>query len=252
MGVGRQAGLLLLRDGGVLPGIVAKVERPGQRPGETRDAENHERTAPGERQHQRGHERRRDRIADARESVREALRDAALRSGRPVGHGAGGGRERGAFSQTEQHPRREHRRESAGEAGQDRRAGPHQRAEQQGAARAEAVAEPAADDLEHEIGIGEGGKHQAHLGVAEREFALERGGRRADVDAVHVGDEVHQAQQREHFPARPDSRVHWSPGRRHETRSADAAEPAARSRRLEPIAAVHGAEPPGLCRGILT
>ena len=63
----------------------------------------------------------------------------------------------------------------------------------QRAARAEAIADPAADDLEDQVGIGEGRKHQADLRFAKIEVLAEARRRRADIDPVQVGDEVHQA-----------------------------------------------------------
>jgi len=55
------------------------------------------------------------------------------------------------------------------------------------------IADPAADHLEDQIGIGEGGKDQAELGVGEEKLFLNLTGRRADVHPVDIGDEIHDA-----------------------------------------------------------
>src|SRR6202041_4065783 len=62
----------------------------------------------------------------------------------------------------------------------------------------ETVADPAADHLEQEIRIGEGREHQTELGIAEVKFPLNLAGRRADVDRADMGDEVHDAEHRQH------------------------------------------------------
>ena len=72
------------------------------------------------------------------------------------------------------------------------------RADRQRSPRAESVADPAADDLKQQIGIRERRKDEADLRVGKAEFLAELNRRGADVDAIDIGDEVHQAQQSEH------------------------------------------------------
>ena len=83
-------------------------------------------------------------------------------------------------------------------AGHDGRGRPDQAAPEQRPARTEMVSDPAADHLEQQIGIGKGREHQAKLGVAEMEFLLDFAGRRADVHPVDIGDEIHDAEHRQH------------------------------------------------------
>ena len=66
---------------------------------------------------------------------------------------------------------------------------------EQRAACAETITDPSAYHLEYQIGIGERRKHETYLRVGQGELLLEHGSRGAHVDAVHIGDEVHQAQQ---------------------------------------------------------
>ena len=54
------------------------------------------------------------------------------------------------------------------------------------------------DDLEQQIGISKGREHQTKLGVAQAEFFLNFAGGRADVDPVDIGNEVHDAEHRQH------------------------------------------------------
>src|ERR1700692_2918797 len=65
----------------------------------------------------------------------------------------------------------------------------------------EAITEPAAGHLEHEIGVAEGGEGQAQLGVRQSEFRLKGGGGARDVHPVDISDEVHCTQQNEHVAA---------------------------------------------------
>ncbi len=102
-------------------------------------------------------------------------------------------------------------REALGEsASAGGRHAPDQTAEEERAARPETIADPAAEHLKQQIGIGEGRKHKAKLGIRQLQFALDgrRGG--ADIDAIDVGNEIHDAKKREHHMRRFELRSHLS------------------------------------------
>src|SRR3954465_14919832 len=111
----------------------------------------------------------------------DALRETTLGWRARVRHATRTSRKRRTFAKTQQHARREQRHQSACETSQYCRARPNYPADEQGTPSTEAVAEPAAAHLEHQIGIRKGRKNEADLHVAQTEFALERRRRRADV-----------------------------------------------------------------------
>jgi len=92
--------------------------------------------------------------------------------------------------------------EAAGQPGADGRGRPDQPAHAQHQARPVFVADPAADDLEHGVAVEEGGGDPAVFDVAEAEFLAEGDGGGGDVDAVDIGDAVHQAEQQQHDAGR--------------------------------------------------
>lgn len=128
----------------------------------------------------------------------EALGEATPVGGRPVLHGARRRRKGCSFAETKRDARNEQRQQAGHEAGRDGGERPDQPAPEQGLARPKAVSDPAADYLEQQIGIGKGREYQPELRVAQTEFFLDFTGRRADVDPVDIGDEVHDAQHRQH------------------------------------------------------
>jgi hypothetical protein len=83
--------------------------------------------------------------------------------------------------------------ESRRQPGQDCRHRPYRAERNQGAACAEAVAEPAADDLKHQVRVGEGREYEAYLSLIETKFPAEAFRSRADIDPVNVCDQVHEA-----------------------------------------------------------
>jgi hypothetical protein len=104
-------------------------------------------------------------------------------------------RERRAFTDAHQEPAEEQRGQAAGKSRQDRRGGPDEAAQEQRPARTEAVADPAAEDLENQVRVAERRLQKTKLGVGERELPLDRVGGRRDVYAIDIRDEVHHAQQ---------------------------------------------------------
>src|SRR5262249_27016529 len=74
--------------------------------------------------------------------------------------------------------------------------------QRRGLARAEWVGDEPAGDLEGEIGPPERAEDEAVVGVGEADLLLDRPRRGRDVDAVDVGDAVHQAEQEQHHRGR--------------------------------------------------
>ena len=179
-------------------GLVAEIQHPDHAPQQADQSEHDERSAPGQPGHQHRDQWRRHGIAEPRERVRQTLGEAPAVRRRPVLHRARCGWKRRALAEAERHARNEQRDEPGDKAGHDGRGRPDQAAPEQRPARTEMVADPAADHLEQEVGIGKGREHQAELGVGEMEFLLDFARRRADVDAVDIGDEVHHAEHRQH------------------------------------------------------
>src|SRR5579883_2336644 len=111
----------MLGDPIVLSRVVAEEPHPYQRPAESSNSENDERTTPGGPHQKPGYNGRCQRVANARKRMRNPLRKTPTRLGRPTRHGTSGGGKRGAFSESEQEAqraegeyarahRREHRR----------------------------------------------------------------------------------------------------------------------------------------------
>ncbi len=125
----------------------------------------------------------------------DALRKPAARGGRPALHRARRYRKRRALTDTEQNAHEEEAGHSAGEPGQDRRAGPDQTAGEQRPARSESIAYPPPEHLEREIGVTEDREDQAILRGRQGQLASDFAGGRRDVHAIDVRDQVHQTQE---------------------------------------------------------
>ena len=97
--------------------------------------------------------------------MRDALRETHLFAGQPARHRLGGGGKGGAFAQAEQQAGDHQGDQPAGQAGEYGGARPYDAAQREHQPGTELVRRPAADDLEHEIGIGEGREHQPQLGI---------------------------------------------------------------------------------------
>ena len=166
-------------------------------------------------------DRRRDGVAQPRERVRQTLREAAAADRRPALHRARRDRERRAFADADQQPAHEQRRQAAGEAGEDRGRRPDQAAEKQRPPRTEAIADPAAENLEHQIRITERRLQEAQLYVRERQLPPDRVGGGGNVDAIDVRDQIHHAQEPEDDGGRlrPLERGHSSGHRLHQRNS---------------------------------
>jgi hypothetical protein len=132
------------------------------------------------------------------------------------------GRKGGALAEAEGETRRQQRDEAARRTGHHRRGADDEAADAQRAAGAEAVAEPAADELEQRVRIGEGREDKAELGVAEAELGFDQRRRRRDVDPIDIEDEIHQAEQQQDLVrhGRPQG-VPESGGDRHAISAAD-------------------------------
>ena len=149
--------------------------------------------------HDRHDHDRGERIAEAREGVGDALREAAAAGLDPMLHGARRGRQRRADAEAHQHaPEEERGRSPGGETGQDGRARPDEAGDEERLARAEFVGGQAADDLEQQIGIGEGREDEAGIGGGQAELGPDLEHLRRDALAHDVGDEIHRAEEDEH------------------------------------------------------
>ena len=67
--------------------------------------------------------------------------------------------------------------------------------------RAEAVAKPSGGNLAQRVGPGERGEHQPHGALAQTKLLGDFRLRHRDVAAVHVADQVHQADQKQDPPS---------------------------------------------------
>src|ERR1700738_534422 len=199
---GRQLRELFRGDRRVFARIVAEVESPDQHPDGADDAEHDEGTAPAEGGHQRHHQRWGYGVAEPGEGMRDALSEAAAAGRRPVGHRAGGGGEGGPLADAQQHAGGEERPEAGDDAHQDCRAGPNDAGDGERPAGAEAVGDPAAADLQREVGPCEGAEDEPVIGVVEGEFLLDRARRGGDVHPIDIGDEIHQTEKEEDHSCR--------------------------------------------------
>ena len=127
-----------------------------------------------------------------------SLREAALAFDGPVGHGASCGGEGCAFSEAEHHAGGEHGGEAASESGEESCYSPDDGGDGEGEAGTVAIADRSTNDLEDQIRVGEGGEDESDLGAGEMELVLEDGGSSADVNAIDVGDRVHEADEGEY------------------------------------------------------
>ena len=180
---------------------VAVAQAPPQRPHQSDQPANQERPAPAEIDHDQQHQRRRDRSSGAAGAVGDALHEAAFAPRIPKLHRARRAGECAGFADAEQeaqHDERGRAERQAGRGGHDRPIGDDG---SQHAARAEAIAQPAARHLEQRIGPDEGGEDVAHRDIVEAEFLADLRRRGRDVDAVEISDEVHHADQKQNVPA---------------------------------------------------
>ena len=101
-------------------------------------------------------------------------------------------------------PRRSARRTAThadGDAGHGCRHGPPRHDDGQHLSGAEAISQPSRRDLAHRIGPGERSQHQAHGALAQAELLGDFRLRDGNVAAIHVADQVHQADQEQDPPA---------------------------------------------------
>jgi hypothetical protein len=132
--------------------------------------------------------------------VCDPLAEAALIGGQPAGHRLGRTGERGAFTESQRESRGEEHCHPGGEPGEHCGQSPQDSHQEQEFARAEPVGEDTAEYLEERVGNRERREHEAELRVGQPEILPDVGSGRGDVHPVHIGDEVHPAQQ-EHHPA---------------------------------------------------
>ena len=121
--------------------------------------------------------------------MRDPLREAAGLGWRPVPQGFGGGRERRAFADPKQQTHDDQAGEPADHPGSDRGDYPDETADEERQTSTDAVADPAADDLEHRIRVGERRKGHSELQVRQPELLLHDATRRGEVHPIDVEDE---------------------------------------------------------------
>src|ERR1700726_4730724 len=132
--------------------------------------------------------------------MHEALSKTAPVARDPILHCPRSGREGCALAKAQHEADHEKRGEPAREAGEDRGRRPDYAAQKERKPRAPFVAKPTAEYLEQRIRIGECGKDQPELGIAEAEFTLDRRCCRRD---VHSGPDANQ-------PRRSSSKIQGS------------------------------------------
>ena len=193
----RQALELVTCDAGMVGRQIPVVPDPHDHPHETAAAEHDEGAAPRHERDQPRDDGWRDEVAETCEGVREALREAAAIGRRPALHRSRRDRKRCAFADPEHHPHQKEHHQAAGGAGENCGGGPDHAADEEGQARAETIADPAAEHLEEQVRIAERGEDQPEPRVRQRQLTsdLRRGG--CDVHAIDVRDQVHHAQQPE-------------------------------------------------------
>ena len=193
----RQALELVTCDAGMVGRQIPVVPDPYDHPHETAAAEHDEGAAPRHERDQPRDDGWRDEVAETCEGVREALCEAAAIGRRPALHRSRRDRKRCAFADPEHHPHQKEHHQAAGGAGENCGGGPDHAADEEGQARAETIADPAAEHLEEQVRIAERGEDQPEPRVRQRQLTsdLRRGG--CDVHAIDVRDQVHHAQQPE-------------------------------------------------------
>src|SRR5207248_1668454 len=146
---------------------VAEIPDPHEHPDETATSEGDERPAPRDERDQPRHDRRGDGVAEARERMRDALRKTALMGGHPTLHRARRDWERRAFADAEHEPAQEQGRYAAGEAGEYRRGGPDETADEQRDARSEPIPNPPAEHLKEQVRKRKGREDEPELRIRQ-------------------------------------------------------------------------------------
>ena len=104
-------------------------------------------------------------------------------------------RKRRAFADAQHHAHEKQRHEPAGQAGENRRRRPDQAAGEQRPPRTEAIADPSAEDLKEDVRVSERRRDVSPLRRRQVQFLPDLAGRRRDIRAIDVRDEIHQAQE---------------------------------------------------------
>src|SRR5674476_1707743 len=120
------------------------------------------------------------------------LDKAALVRRIPELHGAGCARKCASFADAKKKAKRHERGCSSGRSGRRRHDRPIANNDRQNVPRPEPIAEPAAGNLKHSVGLDKGAEDHAHRYLVEPEFLADDGRRGRDIDAIEVGNQVHQ------------------------------------------------------------
>ena len=133
--------------------------------------------------------------------MRRALDAAAFDARKPELHAAAGDRKCAGFRNPKKEARAEQRTKSEGRAGHHGRDGPQRHDDSEHALGTKAVAKPPGGNLSQRIGPRKGGENEAHGALAEAKLFGDFRLRNRNIAAVHVADQVHQADQKQDHPA---------------------------------------------------
>ena len=180
-------------DASVILGNIAVEKGESNRPHNAQRAEDVKNRAPTEGEQNAARNEWSDRNGEAAEEMRRALDTAAFDARKPELHAAAGDRKCPGFAQSQKKARAEERTEAAGRAGHHGGGGPQRHDDREHALGAKAVTKPARGNLSERIGPRKGGEDEAHSAFAETKLVGDFRLRNRDIAAVHVTDQVHQA-----------------------------------------------------------
>src|SRR5205085_9821940 len=192
----------------VLFGGVAEPAIPDEAPDRAEHPELDERETPALPVNQPEDDEGRGGGADGVADADGPHRAPALRRGEPARDRGGAVRDRPGLARAEQKAHDEERVEADGRGRQRREGRPPEYDARERLACAEAVAEPAARNLEDRVGEGEGAEDVAQLHGREPELLRDGRPRNRDAQAVEVSQRRQHDEQREHLVARVRRRGH--------------------------------------------
>src|SRR4029453_5185768 len=165
-------------------------------------AKHEEHHPPAVRDQQAAGRERCDGDRETAEEVRDTLYASALGRREPQLHTAARHRKRAGLGDAEEKPRGEEGPESNRSAGENRARGRGGDEHREPPFWPEPIAEPADRDLADRIRPGERGEDEAHLVETQSEVSPHFGLRDRDDAPIEIADQVHQAEEAEHPPAR--------------------------------------------------
>ncbi len=133
-------------------------------------------------------------------AMRDPLHKTALVFRIPELHGSRRDRKCTGFADTKKETEHHERRCAGGGGGCGRHCRPIGHNRRENVARAEAIAEPTAGNLKHGVGPSESTEDHTHCDLVETKLLADHGSCGRDVDAVEIGNEVHQADKDQDVP----------------------------------------------------